>query len=592
MPITYQSPDRDRFSGIKVTSRYLTMRDGVRLAVDVYFPEPYDFRQPLPVLLHQTRYWRRTRFKWPYRWFMSPFQGSAGRLVKEIVLSGYVLVNVDARGSGASFGSRVYPWMPDEVDDGVEIVDWIIQQPWSNGNVGAVGISYTGTAAEYLATRNHPAVKAYMPLFSLYDIYTDIALPGGIPHDGFISRWGRANALLDANQNPLPYPIAKLLIQGVAPVKGHESELSRALEAHEDNLNVDETSKGIMFRGQTPGGGGAVQIVDDMSIGPIQGNYESGAFLSGSGWYDGAYQLSAIKRFRNLDLPYNKLVIGAWSHGGKWHTSPGYSGPNQDDLPALATHYFDHFLKGYDTPATDTPRVQYFTMQEEKWKTADQWPPKGTEMVPLWLDKGQKLVTKAPASRGVDVLQHDPTSGTGELTRWRALAGLVPTHKYYPDRREQTRPLLHYQTAPLSADAEVTGHPILELWIQTRESDGSIFIYLDDVLPNGDLRYVTEGLLRASHCKESDAPDPMQGIVPVRSFKEADSAPLPAGEPTLLRIDLLPTSYLFRAGHAIRLTLATADKDNFADLNREGSEYGILWGERQGGRLLLPVGAK
>ena len=63
MPTTYHSPDRSRFHRIKITSRYLTMRDGTDLAVDVYFPAPHDLRRPLQVLLHQTRYWRRARLK-------------------------------------------------------------------------------------------------------------------------------------------------------------------------------------------------------------------------------------------------------------------------------------------------------------------------------------------------------------------------------------------------------------------------------------------------------------------------------------------------------------------------------------------------
>lgn len=590
MAIRYTAPERDQYKSIRITSRYLTMRDGTRLAVDVYFPEPYDFRKPLPVLLHQTRYWRSTRFKAPFRWFLSPFQGSAGRLVKEIVMSGYAIVNVDARGSGASFGTRAHPWTAAEVDDGYEIVDWIIDQPWSNGKVGAVGISYTGTAAEFLASRQHPAVKAYMPLFSLYDIFDDIALPGGIPHEGFLSCWGSANAMLDSNQNPLPYRLAKLLVAGVRPVHGQQHELAAALAEHQGNMNVDDTSRGVLFRDQAPGNK-IVETMDEFSphafLEPI--NAGGAAFLSGSGWFDGAYQHAAIKRFLNLDLPYNKLVIGAWSHGGRWHTSPGYSGPNKDDLAGLALHYFDHFLKGHATPASDTPRVQYFTMQQEQWKSAEEWPPKAVQMAPLFLEKEGKLSTNRPNTMGVYDLEHNPLSGTGEATRWRALVGLVPTHKYYPDRAERTRQLLHFDTAPLASALEVTGHPVVELWISTQEEDGSFFVYLDDVAPNGEVRYVTEGLLRASHRQENAAEPVYRDCVPQRSYRKGDARRLDSGVHTLLRFDLLPTSYLFREGHRIRVSIATADRDNFGDLNRAGSRYGIHWGKEFSSQIWLPV---
>ena len=348
---SYQSPDRKQYRSLKVTSRYLTMRDGVRIAIDVLFPQPYDFRRPLPTLINQTRYWRRPALKRPFSWALSPFLGHEGGMMKELVLSGFVFVNVDARGTGASFGSRKYPWSEDEIEDGREVVDWIIEQSWSNGKVGAIGISYTGTSAEFLATRHHPAVKAYMPLFSLYDIYDDIALPGGVPLDFFVQNWGKFNEMMDNNQFPLPIPIAQLILKGVASVNGDQAALQAAIADHQANLNVNETSRGVFFRDQEPGSG-VVSSMNDFSPHAYQDliNGSGGAFVSASGWHDGAYQHAAIKRFLNLKTPMNKLVIGPWSHGGAFHTSPGYSSKVKDNLVGMPISYFDHFLKGYDTP--------------------------------------------------------------------------------------------------------------------------------------------------------------------------------------------------------------------------------------------------
>lgn len=586
----YVSPDRSQYNSVKITSRYLTMPDGVRLAVDVIFPQPYDFRKPLPTLLHQTRYWRRPKLRAPWRWFLSPMLGHEGKLVQELVMSGFAFVNVDARGSGASFGTRAHPWTAAEVNDGVNVVDWIVDQAWSNGKVGAVGISYTGTAAEFLATRNHLAVKALMPLFSLYDVYDDIALPGGIPHDGFVKRWGQFNEALDRNAFPLPFPIAKALLQGVAPVKGAENDLPLALAAHQGNLSVADTAEGILYRDQAPANG-LVESMDEFSPHQFlpQANAAETPCFSGSGWFDGAYQHAAIKRHLNLQSSFNKLLIGPWEHGGKFHITPGQSGKSKDKLVSMPIQYFDHFLKGLDTPVTDLAPVNYFTMQAERWNTADQWPPKGTQDTALFFRKNGSLKAEARPESQYLPLKHRPETGTGEITRWRCLVGLVTTHKFYPDRKDRTRELMHFDSAPLGRALEVTGHPIAELWIKTQAEDGSFFVYMDDIAPDGSVYYVTEGQLRATHREIATQGAIHTDCVPQRSYKRADEQPIPKGLPFLLRIDLLPTSYLFRPGHRIRISIATADKDNFADLTPAGAEYALLLGGEHASRLVLPV---
>ena len=93
---------------------------------------------------------------------------------------GYALVVVDVRGTGASFGVREGFRSPKERDDYREIVDWIVEQVWSNGAVAATGVSYVGAAAYFLASTGHPAVKAIAPLFSVWDTYSDHYYPGGL----------------------------------------------------------------------------------------------------------------------------------------------------------------------------------------------------------------------------------------------------------------------------------------------------------------------------------------------------------------------------------------------------------------------------
>ena len=93
---------------------------------------------------------------------------------------GYAVVVVDVRGTGASFGTRDSFRSPREREDSREIADWIVAQPWSDGRIGATGISYPGAASDFLASTGHAAVRAIAPLFAVWDTYADNYYPGGI----------------------------------------------------------------------------------------------------------------------------------------------------------------------------------------------------------------------------------------------------------------------------------------------------------------------------------------------------------------------------------------------------------------------------
>ena len=112
---------------------------------------------------------------------------------------------------------------------------------------------------------------------------------------------------------------------------------------------------------------------------------------------------------------------------------------------------------------------------------------------------------------------------------------------------------------------EVTGPPRVNLFLRSTASDGEFFAYLEDVYRKGQVSYVTEGELRALHRALSSDP-PYSQPAPYHSFKRADSLPLTTGEVSSIDFAMIPTSYLFRRGHAIRLALAGADRDHFAAL--------------------------
>jgi putative CocE/NonD family hydrolase len=150
-------------------------------------------------------------------------------------------VAIDVRGSGASFGHRQQEWSPDEVRDGAEVVDWIIRQPWSNGRVGATGISYEGISSELLLVNQHPAVKAVAPRFSAFDLYGDLVMPGGIYHN-LNDLWGPYVSALD-NNNFGPQFLStgpRLVSRGDQSEDRDEHLLQAAVREHNRNVNVQE----------------------------------------------------------------------------------------------------------------------------------------------------------------------------------------------------------------------------------------------------------------------------------------------------------------------------------------------------------------
>ena len=159
---------------------HIPMRDGVRIAVDVWLPQGIEPGARLPTMIRATRYWRARGF------VDAPTEGDSNFDEAERWNgSGYALVLVDARGSGASFGIRRFELAEDEWRDYGEVVDWIVAQPWSNGRVGAYGVSYAGNTAEMLAVNRHPAVKAVAPLFNDFDNFGHLVFPGGVLTVGF-----------------------------------------------------------------------------------------------------------------------------------------------------------------------------------------------------------------------------------------------------------------------------------------------------------------------------------------------------------------------------------------------------------------------
>ncbi len=578
---------------IKYTRRslYLTMQDGVKIAITVYQPVTTTSTQH-PTILHQTRYWRSIEYRWPLSMFKKHQpRGLMGTYAMRFLKNGYVWVDADVRGSGASFGSRPYAYSPKEIHDGSEIVDWIIQQPWSNKHVGALGISYAGATAEMLLVNQHPAVKAVAPLFSGFDLYPEIVFPGGIHLTWFTKTWTYINNQLDHNQLPFRGWLTKAFVHGVSPVdEDHDrSILMTALSQHQTNWSPHKEALGLTFRDDAPSSK-FIPGIDSLSTQHYAEEIaDTGAAIySYSGWFDGGYQLAAIKRHLRHDHSGNKLIIGPWDHGGRRNISPYNLSESAFDHQGELLKFFDYYLKDLNTGIQTEAPIHYFTMGEEKWKASDIWPPEAQHMA-YYLGTDYQLTTKQPGKEDVyDRYIVNSSVGTGHQSRWDTLIG-QPLPTPYIDRPYEGHQLLSYTSKLLEQDTEVTGHPIVTMFLSTTTHDATVFVYLEDIDKTGDVTYVTEGLLRALHRKVVNAPKHFPKGIPYRTFTRQNSSPLIPGEVAKLSYALLPTSYQFKKGHRIRVTIAGADKDHFAVLPNKNPTFTIYRSKQYPSHLDLPI---
>jgi putative CocE/NonD family hydrolase len=531
------------------------------------------------------------------------------------VTHGYAWVDVDVRGSGASFGSIAYPFSADEIKDGNEIVDWIVRQPWSDGKVGAAGLSYGADSAEFLLTDNNPAVKAIIPYYPDWDIYNDTSFPGGIYLSWFIENWSRVDDMLDRNAFDelgayswyIPYAV-----RGFAPVDGFDGDaLLRQAVAEHNNVRVAQYARSSTYRDDMPSEtcglvDGFSRTVREQAARAIAANRgmmsltspaervesieaSGAAIYSYDGWFDGGDCRGSIARYLSLKNP-QKLTIGPWIHGVSRNVLTGEAFDEGGEF----LRFFDYWLKGIENGVMSEPRITYYTMVEEKWKTTTQWPLPNQQTAHYYLGVNNGLTATKPAGpHGDDIYQVDYTSGTGRRSRWEPLMGDDSSGGSstldYGDRRDADRKLLVYQSLALDRDTEVTGHPVATLFVASSATDGNFFAYLEDLDESGRVAYVTEGELRAVHRKLNGQRSPYYPVCPCHSFLRKDREPLVPGEIAELDFDLLPTSWLFKKGHSIRFAIAGADKDHFVISAGAPPVIRVERNQTYASRLDLPV---
>jgi putative CocE/NonD family hydrolase len=563
-------------------SLYVTMSDGTKIAIDIWLPTDLKPDEKIPAMLRSTCYWRSYQM------------GSLGQFMEDYALmpadftepqrwakAGYALVLVDVRGTGASYGEWSILWSDQEIADLGEVVDWIIAQPWSNGNVGSYGVSYDGSTAEQLSMLNHPAVKAVAPQSNELDLFTDLAYPGGIMNENFIREWSEFHERLGANDvcgiakaAKMDCEQMKAMMSGVRQVDDDldGSQVAAAVAGHK-HMDVYEWGLRLEFHDDLWGDTGQ-QFV---STSPYtrraaieQASIPTYVWVS---WLDSAMADAALKRYLTFDTPQT-VIIGPWSHGAMYHTDPFLPAdtavePSPEKQFDMLVAFFDAYLKDSGTLQTETG-ITYYTLGAGTWNTTRVWPPEGIASVKWYFGEDHSLISSLPANEsGSDSYTVDWTASTGERSRW--YTGLYKDSVIYPDRAEEDQKLLTYTSTPLQADVEITGSPIVTLYVSSTTPDAAFHVYLEDVAPNGIVTYITEGMLRAINRKVSDEEPPYVQFGPYHSLKRADAMPMVPGEIAEISFNLYATSVLIKQGHQIRVAIAGHDASMFMRYPKEGT---------------------
>lgn len=515
------------YPDIVTRSLYVTMRDGVRLAVRIDQPgrDGRAVEGRFPVIWHHTLSISSTDRDGTGR------PASATRSMPDLVRYGYVVVQVARRGNGQSFGVRRGYHDRIEAEDGYEMTEWLARQPFSNGRVGVYGCSNTGDAAMHVMAMLPPSLQAvFAGCFSWHKY--DAFRRGGI-----FAQWGTGPSRRvedDVALPPVDGDADKVLLRQAA----EEHLLSTPLfELWSQMPYRDSFSPLVMSR-----------FWEEGSVATYRQRLQrsrAALYILG-GWFDELRDQGIVT---HLNVPGSRIVIGPWKHC----LNDGF------DLQSEMLRFFDFHLKDIESGLTGIPRVHLAVTDADgamDWLARDSWTEIPTSTTSYYFGDGGRLGTRRSRLRDL-ALPPGPAAPCPE-------AGTGSTVQPCPSRGEG----LHFDSTPLRQAATVLGYAQVELSVDA-SSDTAIFAYLEDVAPDGTVRAVTEGRLLASLASAQTAPWTMPAGIPWRRAAAEDARPVHVGEPVRLRFELMPTAWRYLPGHRIRVRIATADHrqrgvDNFA----------------------------
>jgi uncharacterized protein len=519
-PGEYQGYAAASFDGYEQTSTYVAVRDGTRLALQLFLPTQSGkpATDKLPVVWMHTPYNRHTTSG---GLTAANYPGKALQLVKY----GYAVAVVDFRGLYASFGRNAGynrgEWQDAARFDAYDVTEWLAKRSWSNGKVGMWGCSATGGSQMQALSTAPPSLKAIFPMSCEWDVYSFVAA-GGITPQG-------------APTMMLRGPSREERDRGAVAVDGDTDGtlLAAAIAEHANNL---ETPGTVPFRDSVSADFGSAWWLKSSPYTYADTINKSGvAVYAAVNWAEGFTGHGPAYTFNNLRTP-KKLILGPGKHCD-W---AGVLKETGFDLVTEELRFFDYWLRGIDNGVMREPAVTYYTYNAapaKAWSSSPVWPLRGEKRTPFYLGEGA-LTARAPKSADGATSKAVTFDSEGEAFWTNGMT---------------------FVTEPLARDTEVTGHASAHLWLSSSSTEADIIARIDDVAPDGTHQYVgVEGKLRASLRATAKAPYETMGL-PWHPFTQASVQPLVPGVAVQTEFEFLPTSYVFKAGHRIRLTLQFAD---------------------------------
>jgi hypothetical protein len=565
----------------------LPMRDGIRLATDVYRPK--DTSRKYPVIFSRTPY----NFNyWDVRNGVPADMSAALTAIKR----GYAYVVQNERGHFFSEGN--YDILGPPTTDGYNAIQWMATQPWSNGKVGLIGCSSTAEWQMAVAALSPPGLGAIIP----QGFGAGVGRVAPYFEQGNWYRGGAVQMLfiawLAGEQNQ---------VRPVFPPGTTQAELllaSKSFDLAEQRPPVDwsEALRHLPVMDIMKAAGGPAGIfADSMPVATggrmIQREPNDPAWYKGGlfhdnmtinvpglwfmSWYDVSVgpNLATYNHVRKTARPeianQQYAVIAPTLHcaytRATENTVVGERSVGDARYPyaELTYGWFDHFLKGEANHLLDTlPKVRYYTMGSNKWQTTDSWPPKGAEPMTFYLASGGRantltgdgmLTSRAPAADKPDSFSYDPMNPVPSYGGNVCCTGNAVQGGSFDQQKMEARPdILVYTSEPFKAGTEVSGPVEATLYVSSDARDTDFTVKLLDVYPDGRAFNLDETIQRVRYREGYDKP-------PV--FMEK-------GKVYKVTLSPLTTSNYFEAGHRIRIEVSSSNFPRFdRNLNTGGKNY-------------------
>lgn len=515
-------------------SRHIVVRDGTRLAIDIFFPPAVSDGGPHPVIFGATKYQRR-RVRGGKTISMLDDVPALRRLRE----SGYVIAILDIRGTGASFGvlnAYDLPYAAPFRDDLADVLDWLGHQPWCNGRIGMYGYSFVAGTQLAAALTRSPWLKCIAPQQVAASAHRGFMNLGGIQNLSFRKKVDDLLWRLNVTEPAVPVDTdtdGTLLAAAVAEHRRMKPSTPALLGWHfADSRAADQHG-----------------CYDIASLWP-QIAETAIPILHVGGWRD-FYADETLRLYETLrSTNPSFLVMGTWPHGAQ-ERCPIEEG---FDLSDTLLAFYDRYLKLADVTEDRLRPIRYRVLGRTgnaAWRTATAWPPphRLTRLYPA----AQGILSDAAPDDGADAYQVDYGTGTADLaTRYTRDRG----EENYAGLADQG---LTYISLPLTAGAIIAGAPVLSLRLSSNAPDCDIFAYLLRVTPDGVFHAITEGFLRLSNRREGPSPYADFGL-PNHPCLESGQELFPDdGRCETVRIAMLPTAQGCDVGDRLALAMICSD---------------------------------